>query len=92
MNVKLVLNRKILNIISAYALQTGCTDTKKEIFWKDFDELMKEIPPDEIVFVGTDLNGHDGKSNHGDKRWHGGYAHGTTKRARKRCGNTGEGS
>lgn len=77
MNVKLVLNKSIWNIISAYAPQTGCVDTEKQIFWKECDELLQEIPPEEFVFVGSDLNGHVGKSNQGDKRWHGRYAYGT---------------
>lgn len=77
MNVKIILNEQLWNIVSAYAPQIGCTDIEKEKFWMDLENLLKRLPANEIIFIGADLNGHVGTSNNGDKRWHGGYAHGT---------------
>ncbi|CAH0719180.1 unnamed protein product, partial [Brenthis ino] len=45
MSIKLALdNQPIVNIISAYAPQAGCSESEKESFWEDLDELTQEIP------------------------------------------------
>ncbi|XP_068203626.1 uncharacterized protein [Palaemon carinicauda] len=51
---------EILNIISAYAPQVGCTEEEKENFWRDMDGVMQELEIQERVIVRTDLNGHVG--------------------------------
>ena len=47
----------MLNIISAYAPQVGCTYEEKEAFWLDLDETVDKTAKDERIVVGADLNG-----------------------------------
>ncbi|XP_063706243.1 craniofacial development protein 2-like [Culicoides brevitarsis] len=81
MGIKIVIGNKIWNIVSAYAPQVGCTSTEKEEFWLSMENFMKNIPPEELIFIGADLNGHVGVDNRGDKRWHGGFGLGDRNEA-----------
>ena len=65
--LKMEMEGVILNIISAYALQVGCTYEEKEAFWLDLDETVEKIPKDERIVVGADLNGHVREGNNGDE-------------------------
>ena len=38
--VKLILGRKIFNIISAYAPHIGLDESSKRQFWEDLDEIV----------------------------------------------------
>lgn len=76
MAVKLVLQGKIWNIISAYAPQTGSDANEKLKFWDDLEALIQNIPMEEKKFIGSDLNGHVGELNHGYEECHGGYGFG----------------
>ena len=60
--LKLVIAGEIFNIVSAYAPQSRETDTIKEEFLKDWEDLMTRVPRKENIVVGTDLNGHVGKN------------------------------
>ena len=60
--LKLVIVGEIFNIVSAYAPQSGETDTIKECFLKDWEDLMTRVPRTEKIVVGADLNGHVGKN------------------------------
>ena len=42
--LKLALNGEIINIMSAYAPQTGCGENEKIKFWKEMDEELLDIP------------------------------------------------
>lgn len=42
MLVKFILNRKVLNVITAYALQVGVNESDKRQFWDDLDEMIWE--------------------------------------------------
>ena len=77
MSIKLVIGKEIWNIISAYAPQIGCNVTEKGEFWLSLENLLKEFPLTERVYIGADLNGHVGANNRGNKRWHGGFGYGT---------------
>ena len=77
MSIKIVVGKEIWNIVSAYAPQIGRNGTEKEEFWLSLENLLKGYPSTERVFIGADLNGHVGKNNRGDKRWHGGFSYGT---------------
>ncbi|PKU79532.1 ataxia telangiectasia mutated family protein [Dendrobium catenatum] len=59
--LKIVVDDKIVNIISAYAPQVGLDMSSKLNFWNDLEELIQNIPLEERVFIGGDLNGHVGK-------------------------------
>lgn len=73
MNVKLVIEGITWNILSVYAPQVGCSREEKEVFWQQLEALMKTFPPQEQIFLGGDLNGHVGRNNRGNKRWHGSF-------------------
>ncbi|PKU68951.1 ataxia telangiectasia mutated family protein [Dendrobium catenatum] len=59
--LKIVVDDKIVNIISAYAPQVGLDMSSKLNFWNDLEELIQNIPLEERVFIGGDLNGHVGR-------------------------------
>ncbi|PKU84030.1 ataxia telangiectasia mutated family protein [Dendrobium catenatum] len=59
--LKIVVDDKIVNIISAYAPQVGLDMSSKLNFWNDLEELIQNIPLRERVFIGGDLNGHVGR-------------------------------
>ena len=67
MCLKLEKDGTMLNIISAYAPQVGCTREEKEAFWQELEETMEKVPREERVVIGADLNGHVGEGNHGDE-------------------------
>ncbi|KAL0820815.1 hypothetical protein ABMA28_005493 [Loxostege sticticalis] len=71
------IERKILNIISAYAPQVGCPALEKETFWEDFDELLLNIPHEEHIHIGADLNGHVGANSDAFTNVHGGWGYGS---------------
>lgn len=76
MAVKVLINEEIVNIISAYAPQVGCKNEEKDEFWNIFDRTMENIPENEKLWIGADLNGHIGKDNSGFERAHEGHVFG----------------
>ena len=76
-SIKLVINKEIWNVISPYAPQIGCEQAEKDAFWYDFHALLKDMPKDELIFVGGDLNGHVGQSGEDYEDCHGGKGFGT---------------
>ena len=65
MRMKLDHRGCMLNVISAYAPQTGCDEEEKDKFWEEMDDVMVSIPAEERVIIGGDLNGHVGEGNVG---------------------------
>jgi exonuclease III len=47
-------------VISAYAPQIGLSDDVKKQFYEDFEDMIREEPSSEKLFIGGDLNGHIG--------------------------------
>ena len=74
--LKLVIAGEITNIVSAYAPQSGETDTINELFFKDWEDLMTKVPRTAKMLVGTDLNGHVGRNPGVFQRVHGGKSYG----------------
>ncbi|KAL0838447.1 hypothetical protein ABMA28_016579 [Loxostege sticticalis] len=60
MSVKVIIQGEVVNIVSAYAPQVGCPRTEKDNFWIFLDDILQEIPSNEITILGGDLNGHVG--------------------------------
>ena len=58
MYVKLVIGKQIVNIVSAYASQVGLSAEEKDDFWDSFIIVLSGIPKQEIIFIGSDMNGH----------------------------------
>ena len=70
MSIKLVVGKRMLNIISAYAPQTGCSQEEKEHFYEEMESLLRQIPGPENMWIGADLNGHVGGTRTGFGREH----------------------
>ena len=51
----------IIHVISAYAPQEGKSQEEKEEFWGMMDDSIGNIPENEILMIGGDLNGHVGE-------------------------------
>lgn len=76
MSVKLTIGGDIITVLSVYAPQTGCSEEEKDTFWKILDGVTMEIPDNERVIIGGDLNGHVGGRRSGEDRIHGGWSYG----------------
>ncbi|XP_070013150.1 uncharacterized protein [Nicotiana sylvestris] len=76
MTLKLVVSGFTLNIISAYAPQTGLDQEVKMHFWEDLDEMVRGIPHTEEIFIEGDFNGHIGATPRGYDDVHGGFGFG----------------
>uniref|UniRef100_A0A914W105 Endonuclease/exonuclease/phosphatase domain-containing protein n=1 Tax=Plectus sambesii TaxID=2011161 RepID=A0A914W105_9BILA len=76
MKIVLITETRRLHLFSGYAPQTGCTNAQKEEFWTLLDDKTAEVPPEDIVIVAGDLNGHVGSDSDG-YRCHGGRGYGT---------------
>ena len=57
MLVRIVVGEEVISIISAYELQVGLDEVKRE-FWDNLVGLIDTIPAGEKVFIGGDFNGH----------------------------------
>jgi len=61
MVVRLMVGKRLVNVISAYAPQSGRPAKEKESFWTDLHDLVGGIPSEEGVLVSGDMNGHVGE-------------------------------
>ena len=66
----------MLNIISAYAPQTGCGQEEKEHFYEEMESLLRQIPGQEDMWIRTDTNGHVGGRRKRFQRERGGNSRG----------------
>ena len=73
MAMKLKVKGSILNIVSAYAPQVNNSMEEKNDFWEDLDGLIENVPKEERIVLGADLNGHVGEGNIGDEEIMGRY-------------------
>jgi len=76
MSVKVIVHGTVLNVVSGYAPQTGCTQQEKDSFIEEVEALVRGIPADEKVIIGADMNGHVGVNTAGYEGVHGGYGYG----------------
>ena len=77
MDVKLVIGKQIVYIVSAYAPQVGLSAEEKDDFWDRFIIVLSGIPKQESIFIGSDMNGHVGRDADGYGGVHGGMGFGT---------------
>ena len=68
----------MVNIASVYAPQAGCEEEEKESFWEGMDQELCEIPAEERLIIGGDMNGHIGSNRLGIERVHGGWGVGVS--------------
>nr|XP_016508886.1 PREDICTED: uncharacterized protein LOC107826423 [Nicotiana tabacum] len=76
MTIKLVVGECTLNVVSAYAPQASLDEKIKRCFWEGLDDIVRNIPPSESLFIGGDFNGHIGSSTGGYTKVHGGFSFG----------------
>ena len=74
--MKVEMEQQVVNIMSAYAPQAGCTGEEKEKFWEEIEEELRRIPTSEKLWIGGDFNGHVGSENTGREEALGIYGHG----------------
>ena len=74
--LRMMIGKRVLNIISAYAPHSGRSMREKEEFWMKMTDLLISIKDEESVFVGGDMNGHVGTNSDGYQGVHGGYGYG----------------
>ncbi|XP_063592189.1 uncharacterized protein LOC134789000 [Penaeus indicus] len=75
MPIKVLSGKSLINIMSGYAPQIGCEDQEKEKFREQFEQSVREIPEEEEIILGSDLNCHVGETG-GYKACHGGFGYG----------------
>ncbi|XP_075098777.1 uncharacterized protein LOC142175698 [Nicotiana tabacum] len=73
MAIKVVVGGSTLNVISAYAPQTGLEEEVERCFWEALDAVVRGIPPTEKLFIGGDFNGHIGSCAGGYGEAHSGF-------------------
>ncbi|XP_019231565.1 PREDICTED: craniofacial development protein 2-like [Nicotiana attenuata] len=76
MTIKLVVQEYTLNFVSAYAPHAGLNVEVKWCFWEGLDEIVRQVPPVEKLFIGGDFNGHIGSTTGGYGEVHGGFSFG----------------
>ncbi|XP_063598708.1 uncharacterized protein LOC134775177 [Penaeus indicus] len=62
MTFKVLARKSLINIVSGYAPQIGCEDQEKEEFREQLEQSVREIPEEEEIILGADLNCGDGSS------------------------------
>ena len=72
MMVKLIVGKCLMNVVAAYAPQTGRSQEEKDDFWEAVLKLIEGIKKTERIMLGGDLNGHVGKEGDGYEGVHGG--------------------
>ncbi|XP_070014256.1 uncharacterized protein [Nicotiana sylvestris] len=80
MTIEVVVGGSTLNVISAYAPQTGLDEEVKRRFWEALDEGVRGIPHMEKLFIGRYFNGHIRSSAGGYVEVHGGFNFGDRNR------------
>ena len=65
-----------MNVVAAYALQTGRSQEEKDNFWEAVWKLIEGIKKTERIMLGGDLNRHVGKESDGYEGVHGGQGYG----------------
>ncbi|XP_009772709.1 uncharacterized protein [Nicotiana sylvestris] len=76
MTIKLVVREYTLNVVSAYAPHTGLDEEVKRCFWEGLDEIVRQVPHAEKLFIGGDFNGHIRSISGGYGEVHGGFGFG----------------
>ena len=65
-----------MNVVAAYAPQTGRSKEDRNNFWEAAWKLIEGIKKTERIMLGGDLNGHVGKESDGYEGVHGGQGYG----------------
>ena len=49
--LKIIVAKETMNIISVYAPQVRLDEATKSRFWEDLDEILQNIPPNEMILI-----------------------------------------
>ena len=74
--VKLIVGKCLMNVVAAYAPQTGRSQEEKDNFWEAVWKLIEGVKETERIMLGEDLNGHAGKESDGYEGVHSGQGYG----------------
>jgi len=74
--VKVVVGKEVVNVVSAYAPQTGRGEDEKEEFWRMMEEVVAVVGDAERLVIGGDMNAHVGEKADGYEGVHGGVGFG----------------
>ncbi|XP_063584679.1 craniofacial development protein 2-like [Penaeus indicus] len=75
MIIKVLAGKSLINIVSGYTPQIGCEDQEKEEFREQLEQSFREIPEEEEIFLGADLNCHVRETVGGYEACHGGFGY-----------------
>ncbi|XP_066941395.1 uncharacterized protein [Macrobrachium rosenbergii] len=64
--------------------QVGCDEVEKVEIWKEMDRQLSEIPAEERLIIGSDMNEYVGRTREGIERVHGGWGVGERNDERER--------
>ena len=74
--LKMVLDNSLMNVLTAYAPQSGKPEEEKENFSNELFHLVSCIPQNEMVALAGDISEHVGSNSVGYYGMHGGYGFG----------------
>jgi len=74
--LRVVVGKKVVNLVSMYAPQVGRRMEEKEEFYASMCVVLAGIDPGEELFIGRDLNGHTGRRADEFEEVHGGEGYG----------------
>ena len=72
-SIDVVVNEKVVTVISVYAPQSGRSEKEKEKFYEDLTAEVPVLSRHGICFVLEDFYGHVGRSSLGYDGIHGGF-------------------
>jgi hypothetical protein len=85
MLVKIAVHSEVVNVITGYAPQTGCTQEEKDAFIVDMEALVRALPITERIVIGADMNGHVGVNSGDYEGVHGGHGFGDINEEGNTC-------
>ena len=65
MAMSLIIGGRYCHVFSVYGPQSGKSQEEKDRFFEELDDELGRIPPEQMLYVGGDLNGHVGTERQG---------------------------
>ena len=76
MYVKIPTEKGIVNVVSAYAHQVGCTEEETDTFFEELEDLVRASGVRECLITGANLDGNVGMERTGFEKYFGGNGYG----------------
>ena len=70
---KIVYDKEIFNLISAYTPYGSIEESIKSKFWEDLNDMVQNIQMNEKLYIRDDFNGHVGVCRSGYENIHGDF-------------------